>query len=80
MKHYLHVNQHIIKSNSKKGESEPVLTCKSYKKNTYANRITLKNKSGEEILKVVYSPDKPLSCGAKVYIEFDDNHVEVEYE
>ena len=80
MKHYLHVNQHIIKANAKSGESLPVITCKNYKKNVYANRVTIRDKSGKQLLKVLYSPDRPLSCGAKVWIEFDDNNVEVEYE
>ena len=64
MKTRIHVNQHIIKRNSKTGEREPVLTCKTSKSNNYAHEVTIKGDS-----KVVYSPDKPLSCGAKVWIE-----------
>ncbi len=60
----IHVNQHIIKRNAKTGEREPVLTCKTSKSNIYGSEV--------EILgpcRVIYSPDKPLSCGAKVWIE-----------
>lgn len=64
MKTRIHVNQHIIKSNSKTGANEPVLTVKSYKSNIYAHEVLVHGES-----KVVYSPDKPLSCGAKVWIE-----------
>jgi hypothetical protein len=64
MKTRIHVNQHIIKSNSKTGANEPVLTVKSYKSNIYAHEVLIHGES-----KVVYSPDKPLSCGAKVWIE-----------
>jgi hypothetical protein len=64
MKTRIHVNQHIIKRNAKTGESEPVLTCKTSKSNNYAHEVAIKGDS-----KVVYSPDKPLSCGAKVWIE-----------
>lgn len=64
MKTIIHVNQHVIKSNSKTGEREPVLTVKTYNSNTYAHEVTINGPS-----KVVYSPDKPLSCGAKVWIE-----------
>jgi len=64
MKTVIHVNQHIIKSNAKKGENKPTLTVKTYKSNTYAHEVEIKGPS-----KVVYSPDKPLSCGAKVWIE-----------
>ena len=69
MKTIIHVNQHIIKSNRKKGEVEPVLTCKTYKSNTYAHEAIIRDADGNEVAKVVYRPDKPLSCGAHVWIE-----------
>lgn len=65
MKTIIHVNQHNIKANSKSGNSDlPVLTIKTYKSNTYAHEVEIAGTS-----KIVYSPDKPLSCGAKVWIE-----------
>ena len=64
MKTLIHVNQHVIKSNRKNEVEEPVLTVKTYKSNTYAHEVNIKGDS-----KVVYSPDKPLSCGAHVWIE-----------
>lgn len=64
MKTIVHVNQHVIKSNSKTGKTDPVLTVKTYKSNDYASSVTIHGPS-----RVVYSPDKPLSCGAKVWIE-----------
>ena len=64
MKTIIHVNQHVVKSNIKTGAREPVLTVKTYKTNTYANEVEIKGDS-----KVVYSHDKPLSCGARVWIE-----------
>ena len=66
MKTIIHVNQHNIKHNAKAPfcEKRPVLTVKTYKSNTYANEVQILGAS-----KIVYSPDKPLSCGAKVWIE-----------
>jgi hypothetical protein len=64
MKTLVHVNQHVIKANSKSGARDPVLTVKTYKDNTYAHEVHINGPC-----KVVYSPDKPLSCGAKVWIE-----------
>lgn len=64
MKTIIHVNQHVIKKNAKTGCNDPVLTVKTYKSNTYAHEVVIKGDS-----KVVYSPDKPLSCGARVWIE-----------
>lgn len=64
MKTIIHVNQHVIKNNAKTGDKKPVLTVKTYKSNTYAHEVAIKGDS-----KVVYSPDRPLSCGARVWIE-----------
>lgn len=60
----IHVNQHVIKANAKNGENNPIFTIKQGGKNTYAHNVKVK---GE--MELVYSPDKPLSCGAKVWIE-----------
>ena len=60
----IHVNQHVIRRNAKEGTSDPVLTVKTSKENRYAHEVTINGPS-----RVVYSPDKPLSCGAKVWIE-----------
>jgi hypothetical protein len=64
MKTIVHVNQHVIKSNRKTGENHPVLTVKTYKNNTYADEVIFHGPS-----RIVYSPDKPLSCGAHCWIE-----------
>jgi hypothetical protein len=64
VKTIIHVNQHVIKSNRKDGVLEPVLTVKTYKSNTYAHEVVVHGPS-----KVVYSPEKPLSCGAHVWME-----------
>jgi len=64
LKTIVHVNQHVIKSNRKHSTEEPVLTVKTYKSNTYASEVIIRGDS-----KVVYSPNKPLSCGAHVWIE-----------
>jgi hypothetical protein len=72
MKTIIHVNQHVIRKN-KDGENRPVLTCKTYKENTYAHEAIIYDKDGEIAAKVIYSPDKPLSCGAKVWIETNNN-------
>ena len=64
MKTVVHVNQHKIKANHKTGARDPVLTVKTYKENRYASRVFIPGPCW-----VVYSPDKPLSCGARVWIE-----------
>ena len=64
MKTRIHVNQHKIKFNKKHGTNDPVITVKTSKSNTYGHEVVISGSS-----KVIYSPDKPLSCGAKVWIE-----------
>ena len=64
MKTIIHVNQHVIKDNAKTGNNNPVLTVKTYKSNTYAHEVRVLGES-----RIIYSPDKPLSCGAKVWME-----------
>ena len=67
MKTILHVNQHNIKANAK-GADVPVLTVKDYKQNRKGNEASIV-KDGVVLAKLIYSPDKPLPCGAKVWIE-----------
>jgi hypothetical protein len=64
MKTIIHVNQHVVKANAKTGATDPVLTVKTYKSNDYAHSVTINGPS-----KVVYRPENPLSCGARVWIE-----------
>ena len=64
MKKYIHINQHIIRRNKSNGYNEPVITVKTYKSNNYGHSVEVNGPC-----KIVYSPDKPLSCGARVWIE-----------
>jgi hypothetical protein len=70
MKTRIHVNQHVIKRNAKTGEEQPVLTVKQGRKNTYAHEVEILGPS-----RVVYSPEKPLSCGARVWVETESEVV-----
>ena len=69
MKTIIHVNQHAIKSNIKHQKNAPVLTVKTYKSNDYGHAAIIYGQDGLPAAKVVYRPDKPLSCGARVWIE-----------
>ncbi len=72
MKKIIHVNQHNIKAN-KDGANRPVLTCKTYKSNQYAHELIIFGQDGKEAAKIIYRPNTPLSCGAKVWIETNCN-------
>lgn len=65
MKKRIHINQHNIRHNNKHpNDPRPVVTCKTYKKNYLADQVKVLGEST-----IIYSPNKPLSCGAKVWIE-----------
>ena len=55
---------HHIRYNKKHNTKKPVITVKTSKENVYGHRVKILGGSD-----VIYSPDKPLSCGAKVWIE-----------
>ena len=69
----IHVNQGNIRSNKhrEEGNKLPVLRAQwgSNTKALYGDSIHILDEDGEVVASVVYSPDKPLSCGAKVWIE-----------
>ena len=70
MKKIIHVNQHKIKSNTKNKKNDPVLTVKTYKSNNYAHGVDIQGPS-----KIIYSKNKPLPCGARVWIETEEKIV-----
>lgn len=67
----IHVNQHVIKRNTKHGTSDPVVTYKrkSGGKSSYCHQAVIVDEQGREVARVVYRPHKPLSCGARCWVE-----------
>lgn len=63
----VHVNQHVIRRNKMRGEKAPPLRIIRKGKSEPAFEVELIGKA-----RVVYSPDKPLKCGARVWIEAED--------
>lgn len=61
----VHINSNTIKRNKQKARSqrEPVIAIKGANK-TYVHQLEI-----PAPCRIVYEPDKPLSCGAKVWIE-----------
>ena len=64
MKAFLHVNQNTIRSNVKNGTDTPSITVKTYRSNEYVREVIFNGPS-----KLVSSLSKPLSCGARIWIE-----------
>lgn len=60
----IHVNQHLIRENTKNGNQEkPVFTIKTYDQNIKGFEVEILGPST-----FVYSPENPLSCGARVWV------------
>jgi hypothetical protein len=64
----IHVNQHAIKANAKNGTDDPVLTVKTTNGNDYGHSVAILDDDGREVARLVYSPEDPLSCGARVWL------------
>lgn len=60
----IHVNQHVIRRNAKTGSREPPISVKTSKGSIPCSAVVI---HGEAFVR--YSPDRPLSCGARVWIE-----------
>ena len=60
----IHVNQHVIRANTKTGAREPPISVKTSRDNFRCHAIEIDGPS-----RLVYSPVKPLSCGARLWIE-----------
>jgi len=60
----IHVNQHVIQRNAKEGTGDPPISVKTSNGNFPCVAVEI---SGPATVR--YSPDKPLNCGARVWIE-----------
>ena len=60
----IHVNKQQVQKNKNKQQPEPVITVKRGNTNQYGHEVEIPGGC-----RVIYSPDRPLSCGAKVWIE-----------
>ncbi len=64
----VYINRHVVAANQKSGARNPPITILRRKaQREYALEVELIGTA-----RVVYSPNKPLSCGARVWIECDE--------
>ena len=62
----IHVNMHVIRRNRQGGRRDPPLSVKTSRRNLKAQQVEIQGPS-----QLIYSPDNPLACGARVWIETD---------
>lgn len=69
MKTIIHVNQAVIRSNTKTGAAEPPLIARTYKGAANAQELDIVDADGNVVASIVHRPHDPLSCGARVWVE-----------
>lgn len=67
-KKIIHVNLLKVRSNARHGTLDPVIAVKQRGRTDYAHEVLINGPS-----RIVYSPNKPLSCGARVWIETESD-------
>lgn len=60
----IHVNQHMIRRNKTTGERNNVITVQWRNQSYPVEKVQINGTA-----QTIYSPDKPLSCGAHVWVE-----------
>jgi hypothetical protein len=64
----LHINRHVIAANHKTGErAPPIAVIRGGSVREYDRSVDLIGGA-----RIISSPDKPLSCGARLWIEADN--------
>lgn len=70
MKKIIHINRNIIQANAKHGRADPVCRVQTGKDVQYCMEVEIKGPS-----RMVYRPNNPLPCGAKLWIETESDVV-----
>jgi hypothetical protein len=60
----IHVNQHVVRRNAKTGSVDPPISVKLGRRVIPCQSVEIAGPST-----VIYSPAKPLACGARIWIE-----------
>ena len=60
----IHINKNIIQQNNKRGTKLPVCRVELNGKTWYGSKVDILGPS-----EMIYSPDKPRACGARLWIE-----------
>lgn len=60
----IHINRNVIQQNEKNGRKEPIIRVEENGKTRYCMELKI---NGPSVM--VYRPDKPRPCGAKVWLE-----------
>lgn len=65
----IHINRGTIDSNRKRGTRYAPIIVRKGRTRRYGHRVEIRDRSGEVVAAFIHSPDKPLDCGARVWVE-----------
>ena len=66
----IHINRNIIQQNAKHNQTKPVCRVERGKSVVYCMEVEIKGPS-----RMIYSPENPRPCGAKLWIETESEVV-----
>lgn len=72
----IHINRNVIQQNAKRDVKLPVCRVQQGTKTRYGMEVVLYDKDHNEVGRLIYRPDSPLKCGAKLWIEYHE-HIEI---
>lgn len=65
----IHVNRNTIDSNRKQKTRKAPIIVRDGRRRQYGDRVEIRDAQGHLIAAFIHSPDKPLDCGARVWVE-----------
>lgn len=67
---YLHVNGHTLRRNRRTGDGDPPVAVRLTRSGppAYHHRVEIKDRDGNTVAVLAYTPARPLGCGATVYV------------
>ena len=68
----VHVAQDAIRKNTKEGTNDPAIIVRRGSKPSRHHSVELTLADGTVVGTFIYSPHKPLSCGARLYLSVND--------
>ena len=71
VQHIIHVDGHQIRSNKRNNTNDPTIVLRRGRsgKGSRLQKVTIVDKEGNPVAYVVHKRNRPLSCGAVVYVE-----------
>jgi hypothetical protein len=65
----IHINRPVLAANKKHRQNNPAVTVRMGITREYGHTVIIYDDYGNEVARVVQNEEKPLSCGARVWIE-----------